>query len=75
MVAQVRIPLIPGVKSAFGQTPITSLTDNTGGTADDTLAAVTGSYVQATMANNQADLAAKINAIIVALRAAGIIAT
>lgn len=39
------------------------LTDNTGGTADTTLVAVTGSYVEATMENNQADLAAAINAL------------
>lgn len=51
---------------------ITPLTDNGGGTADDTLAALTGSYVQATMQNNQADMTAKINAIIAALKAAGI---
>lgn len=40
-----------------------SLTDNTGGTADATLAAVEASYTQATIRNNFADLAAQINAI------------
>jgi hypothetical protein len=54
---------------------ITALTDNTGGTADDTLAAVEATYTQATIRNNQADLAAKVNAILVALRAVGIVSS
>lgn len=58
-----------------GQAAIAALTDNTGGTADDTLAAVEGTYTQATIRNNMADLAAKINAILTALRAQGIISS
>jgi hypothetical protein len=50
---------------------IASLTDNSGGTASDTLAAITGSYVEATMENTVATLAAKINAILAQLRATG----
>lgn len=51
------------------------LTDNTGGTADSTLVAISGTYVQAEVRNNFADLAAKVNTILARLRAAGIIAT
>lgn len=40
---------------------LTELTDSSGGTANDTLAAVEATYVQATLANNFADLAAKVN--------------
>lgn len=43
---------------------ITELTDSSGGTANNTLAAVEATYVQATMANNIADLAAKVNGIL-----------
>jgi hypothetical protein len=38
------------------------LTDNSGGTANTTLADVEGTYTEATLANNFADLAAYINA-------------
>lgn len=41
----------------------TALTDNSGGTADGTLAVVGATYDQATVANNFADCAAKINAL------------
>lgn len=54
-------------------TAITSLTDSSGGTASNTLAAITGSYVEATIENTVASLAAKTNEILVALRSAGII--
>lgn len=52
---------------------ITSLTDNSGGTADNALAAVEATYTQATIRNNFADVTAKINAILTALREAEII--
>lgn len=39
----------------------TELTDSSGGTASDTLAAIEGSYTQATIANSFASLTAKIN--------------
>jgi len=57
---------VAGTTSATGtsRTLITPLTDNSGGTASDTLAALTGSYVEATMENTVASLAAKINALI-----------
>lgn len=54
---------------------IADLTDNSGGTADGTIADVEAIYTEATLANNFADLAAKVNAILAALRGAGIIAT
>lgn len=59
---------VAGVSAA---TAITALTDNSGGTASDTLAAITGSYVEATIENTVASLAAKINALIAALTLAG----
>lgn len=40
-----------------------ALTDSTGGTADGTLADVGGAFNQATLNNNFADCAAKINAV------------
>lgn len=43
---------------------ITKLTDSSGGTANDTVAAVSGSGADATINDNFADLAAKINGII-----------
>ncbi len=43
---------------------VTELTDSSGGTANDTLAAVEATYVQATLANNFADLAAKVNSLL-----------
>lgn len=48
---------------------ITNLTDNSGGTANDTLQNVGVVYTQAEVANNFADLAAKLNAVIDALQA------
>jgi hypothetical protein len=59
-----------GQKSAA----ITSLTDNSAGTASDTLAAISGTYSQAEVRNSVASLAAKINRVIAALNKAGIIA-
>ncbi len=46
------------------QSRIAELTDSSGGTASDTLAAITGSYVEATIENTVASLAAKINQLI-----------
>ena len=46
---------------------ITKLTDGSTGTASNTLVEITGTYVQATMENTTASLAAKINEIITEL--------
>lgn len=43
--------------------PVTALTDNSGGTAADTIAEIGATYSQAEVANAVASLAAKINAI------------
>lgn len=43
---------------------VVDLTDSTTGTANDTLVDVTSSFVQATLNDNFADLAAKVNAIL-----------
>jgi len=53
---------------------VASLTDNSGGTANDTVEDVPAAYNEAALANNFADLTAKINAILSALRGAGVIA-
>lgn len=47
-----------------GAGAITELTDSSGGTANDTIAAVGTAYDQATLANNFADIAAKVNALL-----------
>lgn len=62
-------------KNAWATGPaITSLTHSVG-TADDTVADVGGSFNQTTLNNDLRDLSAKINAILVALRDAGVIAS
>ena len=43
---------------------IAELTDSSGGTADGTIAAVSGSGADADINNNFADLAAKLNAVL-----------
>ena len=49
----------------YSQKPnVTKLTDSSGGTGDNTLAAIEGSYTQATIRNNFADLAKKLNEVI-----------
>ncbi len=55
------------------QTKIANLTDGTTGTANDALTDVGAAFNQATLNNNFADVAAKINAILAALRANGIV--
>lgn len=48
----------------LGDAPnLTTLVDNSGGTASSTIAAQTGAYVQATQQNTIASLVAAINAI------------
>lgn len=52
---------------------ITSLTDSSGGTAADTIAAIGATYTQAEVRNAVASLATKVNRILIALRVNGII--
>lgn len=54
---------------------ITSLTDNSGGTASDTIAAIGATYSQTEVRNAVASLAAKIESLTVALEAAGVTQT
>lgn len=51
-------------------TAITDLTDNSGGTASDTIAAIGATYNQAQVQNAIASLAAKFNELNAALQAA-----
>lgn len=51
---------------------ITALTDNSGGTADNTLQAIGATYSQTEVRNNFADLAAKINQILTLLQDVGL---
>lgn len=48
---------------------LVSLTDNSGGTATNTIADTPTSYTEATIANSIASLAGKVNAVIAALKA------
>jgi hypothetical protein len=54
---------------------ITGLTDNSGGTAADTIAAIGATYSQAEVQNAVASLAAKIEEILTALETQGTIAS
>ena len=62
---------------AAQQSTIAALTDNSGGTASDTLASITGggSACEDATKNAVASLAAKVDAILTALKAHGIIAS
>lgn len=62
-------PLTAGAGTFTGvlNDAVTALTDSTTGTADNTLADVGGSFSQATLNNNFADLAAKVNALLAIL--------
>ncbi len=70
----VRCLPIPSTNVIGDQTAIADLTDSTTGTANDTLTDVGGAFDQATLNNNFADVAAKINAIIARLESAGLLA-
>lgn len=52
---------------------ITSLTDNSGGTASDTLAAISGTYNQGEVRNSVASLNAKLEEVLAVLRTAGLV--
>jgi len=56
----------------YAEVAVTDLTAASG-TADNTVVDVGAAFAQATLNNNFADLAAKINAILVELRKAGIV--
>jgi len=65
----------------YGATPVTQavvigqLTDSTGGSADGTLVAISGSGEDADINNNFADLAAKVNALELLMTTTGLTAT
>lgn len=61
--------VVNGVAFTPSATSITVLTDNSGGTASDTIADVPGSYTEATLANQIASLAAKINELVAVVNA------
>lgn len=54
---------------------IVSLTDNSGGTASDTIAAIGASYSQAEVRNAVASLSAKIDEVLTAMRSEGVISS
>lgn len=66
-VAMYRVSISSGSVTLNNLTNEAALTDNSGGTADDTIAAVSGSGADSTINNNFADLAAKVNALLTAL--------
>lgn len=63
-----------GVTAVVQQADIGALTDSTGGTADNTVAAVSGSGADATINNNFADLIDQINQLRTTLRNYGLMA-
>ena len=74
IVPSVAATLVGGVKASSGNSTgpqIVALTDNSGGTASDTIPAQTGSYVEATQETTVASLAAKINECVAKLNASG----
>lgn len=56
-------------KSKTQVTALVALTDNSGGTPSNTIPDVPGTYTEATLANQIASLATKVNQIIAALKA------
>jgi hypothetical protein len=70
-----KVDFVAGIKREVNQTAITSITDSSGGTASDTIAAIGATYDQDEVRNAVASLAAKVEALTVALESAGIIAT
>jgi len=70
----VKMHFFGGTKVAQ-QAAIVSITDGTLGTASDALAEITASYVEATIANAFASLAAKNEEVLVILRNYGLIKT
>lgn len=56
------------------QADISALTDNTGGTANNTLVAISATYDQTEIRDNFADLASQVNDIRTALRNLGLMA-
>ncbi|MFF5703400.1 hypothetical protein ACFY7H_12965 [Streptomyces sp. NPDC012794] len=63
-----------GAARAGGQTASVTPLTNSNGTGDNTIADVGASFSQATLNNNFRDLSDKVNAIIAALKAAGLMA-
>jgi len=61
--------VIAGVPFTPAATNITVLTDSSGGTAGNTIVDVPASYTEATLANQLASLAGKINEIIAVVNA------
>lgn len=68
----------PDLSASTPAAVVAALTDSTGGTANSTLVAIGATNsgdVSANINNNFADLAASVNAILTALKAAGLMAT
>ena len=63
----------PHLKRTVSQTAIVSLTDSSGGTGTDTIAAIGATYDQAEVRNAVASLAAKTEELLVMCRDAGLI--
>lgn len=61
--------VVNGVPFTPSSVSITALTDNSGGTPSNTIADVPTSYTEATLANQIASLAAKINEVVAVVNA------
>lgn len=64
--------VLSGTQTATPAT-INNLTDSSGGTPSDTIVDVPAAYAEATLANQIASMVAKINGILTALKAVGIV--
>jgi hypothetical protein len=65
---EVASQIATGASTNAAVAALVSLTDSSGGTPSNTIVDTPASYVEATIANQQASFAAKINAIIAALK-------
>lgn len=68
LAAEVARQIADGTSQNAGIQALVVLTDSSGGTPSNTIAAVPGTYSQATLANQIASLATKVNEIIAALK-------
>lgn len=69
LAAELTTQIANAIESKAQVAALVSLTDSTGGTPSNTVVDVPGSYTEATLANQLSSLAAKVNAVIAALKA------
>ena len=70
-----KVDFLAGSKRTVNNTAIVSIADSSGGTGSDAIAAIGATYDQAEVRNAVASLSDKLEEVIVALEAAGIVTT